>query len=136
VQPQSFGEPGLRVYQRDVGVVAAFEAANQPRCGGHAGVPGAQNQDLVHRSAFHFGGCYTPDASSASIRDIAFWANHVVQLKTLVSTTAAVFVTATIGGLASRPADSTISAAKSVGKPARVRDNPPPHAPLPAIMGL
>ena len=56
VQPQSLGEPGLRVDQGDVDVVAAFQAAGQPRGGGHAGVSGAENQDLVHRSAFRFGG--------------------------------------------------------------------------------
>jgi hypothetical protein len=54
----------------------------------------------VHRSAFRFGGCYTPDASSAAIRDIAFWVNNVMHLKTLVSTTGAVFLTATNGAVA------------------------------------
>ena len=56
VQPQSLGEPGLGVDQGDVDVVASFQAAYQPHSGGHAGVSGAENQDLVHRSAFRFGG--------------------------------------------------------------------------------
>jgi hypothetical protein len=56
VQAQSFREPGLRVDDGDVGVVAMFQAADQPRRRGHPRVSGAQDQDLVHRSAFRFGG--------------------------------------------------------------------------------
>jgi hypothetical protein len=55
VQPQSFGEPGVRVDQGDVDVVAALQPGRQPHGGGHAGVSRAENQDLVHRSAFRFG---------------------------------------------------------------------------------
>ncbi len=55
MQPQPLGEPGLRVDQGDVDVVAALQPAGQPHGGGHAGVSGAENQDLVHRSAFRFG---------------------------------------------------------------------------------
>ena len=56
VQSQSFGEPGLRIDDGDVGVVAVFQAADQPGCGGHTGVSGAQDQDLIHRFCLSFGG--------------------------------------------------------------------------------
>jgi hypothetical protein len=55
VQSQSFGEPGVRVDQGYVHVVSALQPARQPHGGGHAGVSRAENQDLVHRSAFRFG---------------------------------------------------------------------------------
>ena len=52
VQSQTLGEPGLRVDQRDVDVVAALEPPRQTHGRGHAGVSGAENQNLVHRAAF------------------------------------------------------------------------------------
>ena len=44
--------------------------------------------------------------AGAAIRDIDFGVNHGMRPKTLVSTGGAVFVTAAVGGLASRPAES------------------------------
>jgi hypothetical protein len=52
VQPQSLGEPALRVDQRDRGVVAASDPTCQAHRRGHAGVPGADDDDLVHGFAF------------------------------------------------------------------------------------
>jgi hypothetical protein len=73
MQPQPLGEPGLRVDQGDVDVVTALQTARKRHGRGHAGVPGAQDQNLVHGAALLVvDGGYTPDACSRPIRDIAF----------------------------------------------------------------
>jgi hypothetical protein len=71
MQAQTLDESGLRVDQRDVDVIAALQASRQTHGRGHAGVSGAENQNLVHRDAFRVvDGGYTPDASSGAICDI------------------------------------------------------------------
>ena len=54
-----------------------------------------------------FAGWYTPDVSSAAIRDIDLRVHVGMRVKTLVSTVGAVLLTAGVGGLASRPAESS-----------------------------
>lgn len=49
VQPQALGEPGLRVDQGDVDVVTALQPAGPAHGRTHAGVSGAEDEDLRHR---------------------------------------------------------------------------------------
>ncbi len=52
MQSQPFGEPGLRVDQGDMDIVAALQPAGQTHGRTHAGVSGAEDEDLLHRASF------------------------------------------------------------------------------------
>ena len=54
VQAQPLGELGLRVHHGDVNVVAPLHPGGQGDGRGHAGVSGAEDEDLVHGAAFRF----------------------------------------------------------------------------------